>query len=168
MDVLEVKHTLLGERRAYRCRGVVVGPTRATLLYVLPRGGQVADLALPAGTVTVAHYWADRPYNVYHWISPVGETLAYYFNLSGPVRITRDRVEWEDLEVDVLVTPDRRVRVLDEDRVPGSAADRAEEIDAARRRVLDEWEAVVREVEALSRAALAHGPVPGEGSEGQA
>ncbi len=70
--------------------------------------------------------------------------------------------------MDVLVTPDGRVRVLDEDRVPGSAADRAEEIDAARRRVLDEWEAVVREVEALSRAALVRGPVLGEGSGGQA
>lgn len=161
MDVLEVKRTLSGEERAYLCQAIHLGPARAVLLYALPGPRQVAGLALPAGTVTVAHYWADRPYNVYHWIGPPGETLAYYFNLSGPVRIGAGRVEWEDLEVDVLVTPDRQVRVLDEDRVPGSAAERWAEIEQARRRVLAEWEGVVGEVETASRAALAQVSLPG-------
>jgi predicted RNA-binding protein associated with RNAse of E/G family len=92
------------------------------------------------------------------WIAPSGETLAYYFNLSGPVRIGRDRVEWEDLEVDVLVTPDGRVQVLDEDAVPADAAPRLPEIAQARERVLADWRTVTREVERSSRALQA---VPG-------
>jgi len=155
MDVLEVKRTLDGAVRTFPCRAAEMTGDRAVLLYTLPCAGRVADLDLPAGTLTVAYYWVGRPYNVYHWIAPEGGTLGYYFNLSGPVHITRDRVEWEDLEVDVLVTPDRRVRVLDEDRIPESATGRLAEIAGARDRVLDEYGRVVHEIEAASEDLLA-------------
>lgn len=155
MNVLEVKRRLDGSVRTYPCEAVEIAGDRAVLLYRLPGPGRVADLALPAGTVTMAYYWTDRPYNVYHWIAAAGGTLAYYFNLSGPVRIGRERLEWEDLEVDVLVTPDGRVRVLDEDAVPADAAGRLPEIARARDRVLAEWPAVTADVERASRAALA-------------
>lgn len=155
MDVLEVKRALEGGVRTFPCRAVEMTGDRAILLYTLPHPAQVADLALPAGTLTIAHFWVGRPYNVYHWISPEGETLAYYFNLSGLVTLTHDTVEWEDLEVDILVTPDGRARVLDEDRIPESAAARRGEIARGRALVLREFPQVVREVEAASRALLA-------------
>lgn len=155
MNVLEVKRRLDGSVRTYPCEAVEIAGDRAVLLYRLSGPGRVADLALPAGTVTMAYYWTDRPYNVYHWIAPAGDTLAYYFNLSGPVHIGRERLEWEDLEVDVLVTPDGRVRVLDEDAVPPTAAGRLPEIARARERILAEWPAVTADAERASRAALA-------------
>ncbi len=157
MDVLEVKRTLDGVAHTFPCTAAEITPSRAVLLYTLPHPGHVADLTLPAGTVTLAYYWIDRPYNVYHWLTPEGETLGYYFNLSGPVRITDGRVDWEDLAVDVLVTPDRRVRVLDEDQIPPDAARRSPEITRARDRVLREWEQVVREIHDASRDLLARG-----------
>jgi uncharacterized protein DUF402 len=166
VNVLEVKRRLDGSVRTYPCEAVEIAADRAVLLYRLPGQGRVADLVLPAGTLTVAYYWADRPYNVYHWIAPAGPgsanaargaTLAYYFNLSGPVRIGPDRLEWEDLEVDVLVTPDGRAQILDEDAVPAAAAARLPEIARARERVLAEWPAVVAEVERASRT-LQPGP----------
>ena len=154
-NVLEIKRRLDGSVRTYDCETVEIAGDRAVLLYRLPGAGRVAGLALPAGTLTLAYYWSDRPYNVYHWIAPSGETLAYYFNLSGPVRIGRDRLEWEDLEVDVLVTPDGGVQVLDEDAVPTAAAARLPEIAAARERVLTDQRAVVEEVERASRTTVA-------------
>ncbi|HLY21503.1 MAG TPA: DUF402 domain-containing protein [bacterium] len=157
MNVLEVKRRLDGSVRTYPCEAVEIAADRAVLLYRLPGQGRVADLVLPAGTLTVAYYWLDRPYNVYHWMAPSGETLAYYFNLSGPVRIGPDGLEWEDLEVDVLVTPDGRVQILDEDAVPAAAAARLPEIARARERVLADWPAVVADVERASRA-LQPGP----------
>jgi predicted RNA-binding protein associated with RNAse of E/G family len=152
VNVLEVKRRLDGGVRTYPCEAVEIAADRAVLLYRLPGQGRVAGLVLPAGTLTVAYYWLDRPYNVYHWMAPSGETLAYYFNLSGPVRIGPDRLEWEDLEVDVLVTPDGRVQILDEDAVPAEAAARLPEIARARERVLADWPAVVADVERASRA----------------
>lgn len=156
MDVLEVKRTLDGAEHTFPCVAVELSPRRAVLLYVISKGRRIADVELPAGTVTVAYYWADRPYNVYHWVSPAGDTLAWYFNVSGPARIGEGRVEWEDLEVDVLVTPDLRVQILDEDRLPVQlAASQRAAIAAARARVLREYAAVARETEAASRAFLA-------------
>jgi predicted RNA-binding protein associated with RNAse of E/G family len=153
--ILEVKHTLDGRTRTFSCRAIEVTDERAVLLYTLSRPGRVADLPLPAGTLTVGYFWRDRPYNVYHWVAPERTTLGYYFNLSGPVHLSRDRVEWEDLEVDVLVTPDVRVRVLDEDRIPDAAASRLDEIARARARVLGECKRVVQEVQATSTELLA-------------
>jgi uncharacterized protein DUF402 len=155
MTVLEVKRRLDGAVRTYPCEAAEIADDHAVLLYRLPGAGRVADLALPAGTLTVAYYWIDRPYNVYHWIAPSGETLGYYFNLSGPVQIGRDRVEWEDLEVDVLITPDGRVQVLDEDAVPPDAAARLPEIARAGERVLADWRTVGKDVERASRAVVA-------------
>jgi predicted RNA-binding protein associated with RNAse of E/G family len=152
VDILEVKRRLDGTVRTYPCEAAEIADDHAVLLYRLPGQGRVAGLTLPAGTLTVAYYWAGRPYNVYHWIAPSGETLAHYFNLSGPVNIGPERLEWEDLEVDVLVTPDGRVQILDEDAVPESAAARLPEIARARERVLADWRTVVQEVERASRA----------------
>lgn len=155
MDILEVKRTLGGGVHTFPCQAAEMAGDHAVLLYTLPNVSQVADLGLPAGTLTIAYYWVGRPYNVYHWISPEGKTLAYYFNLSGLVTITHDTVEWEDLEVDILVTPDGRARVLDEDRLPESAAARRGEIARGRALVLREYSQVVQDVEAASRALLA-------------
>lgn len=116
--ILEVKHTLDGEQRTYPSTLLDAGEGFAAILYVLPESARVDDLDLPAGTATVAYYWADRPYNLYHWVDPAGRTLAFYFNLARATAITPGQIEWWDLAADVLVTPDGRVRVLDEDEVP--------------------------------------------------
>jgi uncharacterized protein len=155
MEILEVKRTLGGTVLTFPCEAAEVTPRRAVLRYTAPQARRIADVELPVGTDTIAYYWIDRPYNVYHWVSPAGETLAWYFNVSGFVRIGDGRVEWEDLEVDVLVTPDFRARVLDEDRLPADlpASQRAA-IAAGRARVLEEYTTVAREVEAASREFL--------------
>jgi hypothetical protein len=155
MTVIEVKRRLDGSERRYPCEAAEIADDHAVLLYRITGAGRVAEVALPPGTLTVAYYWTGRPYNVYHWIAPSGETLAYYFNLSGPVRLGRDRLEWEDLEVDVLVTPDGRVQVLDDDAVPAAAAPRLPEIARARERVLADWPTVTGEVERASRGLAA-------------
>ncbi|HLW60223.1 MAG TPA: DUF402 domain-containing protein [bacterium] len=156
MEVLEVKRTLSGGVEQFPCVAVEMTASRAVLLYTLTRARRLGGIDLTPGMVTVAYYWAGRPYNVYHWISPRGETVAWYFNVSGPVRITDRRVEWQDLEVDVLVTPDLRTQVLDEDRLPlDLSAEQRAAIAAARDRVLREAPEVVRELERTSRDLLA-------------
>ena len=156
MEIIEIKRTLGGAVQVFPCVAAEVTPRRAVLLYTISNARRIATLDLPPGTMTVAYYWADRPYNVYHWISPGGDTLGWYFNVSGPVRISERQVEWQDLEVDVLVTPDLRCQVLDEDRLPAALeAPQRAAIAAARARVLREYAGVVREVEAASPAFLA-------------
>ncbi|MGN6810210.1 MAG: DUF402 domain-containing protein [Thermomicrobiales bacterium] len=88
------------------------------MLYRLSRAGQVGDLLLPAGTISLGYFWTARPYNIYHWLTPTGQTLGLYANLGDRTRITPEAITWRDLVVDVLLTPDGRCQVLDEDELP--------------------------------------------------
>ncbi|RME42677.1 MAG: DUF402 domain-containing protein [Chloroflexi bacterium] len=115
----EIKHRLDGSVVTFDCALVRRAPDHVVLRYdITGEGGEVAGLRLPGGTVTYAYYWADRPYNVYHWVLPDGTTAGYYFNLAGETEIGNDYVEWKDLTVDILITPDGDYRVLDEEELP--------------------------------------------------
>lgn len=118
MQVLEVKTTLAGQRKEYMCSLCLREPGHAVVLYRLARDAIVAGVDMPAGTVSFGHYWDHRSFNVYHRVRPSGETAAYYFNLADSTVIGEQTIEWRDLAVDVIVTPDGACRVLDEDELP--------------------------------------------------
>ncbi|MDQ4075132.1 MAG: DUF402 domain-containing protein [Chloroflexota bacterium] len=147
----EIKERLSGERLEYACQLLEQHPDRLVLRYDLAHSGEVAGVDLPAGSLCYAYYWINHPYNVYHWMNPAGETIAFYVNLSGPTIIGRDYVEWTDLVVDVLIIPDEklgyRVEVLDEDEIPRDL-DHAtrQHIDDALDEVMRSWPSMVRAV----------------------
>lgn len=108
----------------------------------------VAGVELPAGTLTFGHFWQDRPYNVYHWMTPTGETLGLYFNIAGETRIEESRLFWKDLTLDVLVWPGRAAEVLDRDELPPDLpAAQREAIEAAVSALLSDLPALSRHLE---------------------
>lgn len=123
--ITERKTRLLdGSVAEFACEPLLVEPgRRATLRYVTDRDWVIAgtDLRVAPGTVTVGHFWVDRPYNVYQWLVE-GRTLAYYCNVAADTRITDDLVAYTDLIVDVLVRPSGATTVLDEDELPDDLA----------------------------------------------
>ena len=84
----------------------------------MPRDILLQDILLRKDTLSLGYFWRDRPYNAYHWIDADLNTLALYFNIADGTRISDQAVEWRDLAVDILLTPDGRCRVLDEDELP--------------------------------------------------
>lgn len=146
----EIKHKLNGERMEFECKLLERSDRRAVLLYRIPSDVQVGDLVLPAGTTTYGHYWTDRPFNVYHWIAPDGDTLAYYVNLGDMVVLGEDGVEWRDLAIDILRTPDGRTQVLDTDELEDLSPGLRRKIMGIRDQVLAELDEVVREVAAAT------------------
>jgi predicted RNA-binding protein associated with RNAse of E/G family len=155
--VLEVKHTLDGREKRFDCRLLALVPEagHAAVLWVAPAAMHVHGVDLPAGTVSVGHFWTGRHYNVYHWLDQAGETLGYYFNICDQTRITTGLIEWRDLIVDVLALPGRRLDVLDEHELPATLPhDVAAHIDAGKAAILAAPAAVMAEIEAASRAVL--------------
>jgi uncharacterized protein DUF402 len=155
--ILEIKHTLDGREKRFDCRLLsrAADGRHAAVLWVAPAPMHVHGVDLPAGTVSVGHFWTDRHYNVYHWLEPGGKTLGYYFNICDETRITAEVIDWRDLIVDVLALPAGRLDVLDEHELPaelppGAAAHIAE----GTRAILDRPEALLAEIEAASRAVL--------------
>ena len=91
--IIERKTRLDGTVSEYRCERLSLdADRRAVLRYVMDREWVIGDtgIVLRPGQITIAHYWADRPYNVYHWLDGV-HTIAYYCN------VATDTVSHEDL-----------------------------------------------------------------------
>ncbi len=120
--VEERKRKLDGRVLRYRCAALHLSKERAVLLYRMEHAADVGEVHVPAGAVSFGVYWTARPYNVYHFVDAAGETLGYYCNAATETRISREAVDWLDLEVDFLITPDGRARMLDLELVPPDLA----------------------------------------------
>jgi predicted RNA-binding protein associated with RNAse of E/G family len=153
--IVEVKRTLAGVEKRFDCRVLARSTSHLAVLWIAPAAMHVHGVALPAGTVSVGHFWTDRDYNVYHWLGADRTTIGYYFNLADGTRWTAERLDWRDLTVDVLATPAGRVDVLDEDELPPDLDDEAQaHIAAGKAALLGATAAVLAEVEAATRALL--------------
>jgi hypothetical protein len=155
--IVEVKRTLAGVEKRFECRLLARSPAHLAVLWIAPAAMHVHGVDLPAGTVSVGHFWTARPYNVYHWLRAdrTPSTIGYYFNLADHTRWTAERLDWRDLTVDVLATPEGRLDVLDEDELPPDLdAEARAHIDAGKAALLGATASVLAEIEAASRAVL--------------
>jgi len=87
--ITERKTRLDGSVVEYVCEPLVVEEGRRALVrFVSKRDRAIegTDLVLRKGTVTVGHFWTDRPYNVYHWLDG-GKTVALYVNIATDTTI---------------------------------------------------------------------------------
>lgn len=122
--ITERKTRLDGSTSEFLCEPLLIDPgKRAVLRYVSDRERVIegTDLRAPVGTVTVAHYWVDRPYNVYH-LRVRDRTLAYYCNLVAETTVEPALVSYTDLVVDVLLRQSGAAEILDEDELPDDLA----------------------------------------------
>lgn len=143
-QITEIKTALTGKVDRFVCDVVQHTPQRLVVLYRIPKARDVHGVWLPSGTVTVGYFWTDRRYNLYHWLSAEGESLAHYFNIGDVKHLDADVLEWHDLAVDILVTPDGTVQVLDEDELPQDMPpEQRRYVDAARDTVLSELGALL-------------------------
>jgi len=76
----------------------------------------VGEILLQRGDRFVETYFTDRWYNILEiYAFDTGDLKAYYCNIGFPAQITNGLVSYKDLAFDLLVLPDGRQFVLDED-----------------------------------------------------
>jgi hypothetical protein len=115
----EVKHLLLtGETRIFYCERLFFQKDCGILKYVLENTVTVNNQILPQNTVTYGFYWRNRPYTLYRWFDPQGVRLGDYFNIADHVNLSPSQFEWRDLIVDIFISPQGVINVLDEDELP--------------------------------------------------
>lgn len=155
-SITERKTRLDGSVVDFTCESLQVEPgRRAAVRYVTDREWRVGGfpLRVPVGTVTIGHFWVDRPYNVYHWLVD-GRTLAYYCSIATDTVIANDLITYTDLTLDVLIRPDGEATVLDEDELPDDLAPPHRLVIAkAREALLTNPKALMREIERDTAAA---------------
>src|SRR5437773_9144169 len=123
-SIVERKTRLDGSVVEYACEALVVEPgRRAVVRYVTDqdRALEGTDLVLRKGTVTVGHFWSDRPYNVYHWLDR-GRTVALYVSVATDTTTEPTAIAYRDLPVDVLIRTAGAIELLD-DAAPPSATE---------------------------------------------
>jgi len=157
--ITEVKTTLAGERKLFDCELLTLTPGEAVVVYRMPHDVMLEDLLLPRGGLSLGYFWEDRAYsayNAYHWVDDNLQTLALYFNICDNTRISTAQIAWRDLSVDILITPDMRCRVLDEDELPDDIDNELlSRINATRDALCADASRLLLELETRSRALLA-------------
>ena len=155
--ITERKTRLDGSVVEYACEPLVVEEGRRALVrYVAEKDRPLegSDLVLRAGTVTIGHFWTDRPYNVYHWLDG-GRTIAFYVNIATDTTIDATAIAYRDLVVDVLIRPSGAIEVLDEEELPPSIEPRDRlAIAKAIETCVTEGRRLAAEIERESRAVL--------------
>jgi len=154
-SILEIKRTLDGREKRFDCRLLAADGNHVAVLWIAADAMHVHGVDLPAGTISVGHFWADRHYNVYHWLDRAGQTLGYYFNICDQSRVGAGTIEWRDLTVDVLALPGGRLDVLDEHELPPRLSpDVAAHITAGKAAILTRPAAVLAEIAAATKAVF--------------
>jgi len=149
VSILEIKSRLRGADQEFVCCLLHRQAGFAVVHYRLDRERPLGDLVLPVGTDTLGYFWQDRPYNVYHFLHPAGQTLGWYCNISDRTRIGADAIRWRDLVIDLLLLPGRRAQVLDRAELPPDIdAPLLDYIEAAVARLLAEQDVLTADLEA--------------------
>ncbi len=98
---------------------VLPGPTGWVVVRATWGHGRIVvdDLVFEPGDTLVEYFSLDRPLNAFAVHDLAGALRGWYCNVTYPTVAADGEVVWHDLYVDVLVYPDGRVAVLDEDEL---------------------------------------------------
>ncbi len=116
IDVVKLDHT---GREVFRYPGwVLARDARSITLEAFFSWGDtpVEEVILQRGDRFIETYYTDRWYNIFEiYAHDSGKLKAYYCNIGCPAQIDAHAVSYRDLALDLLVLPDGRQFVLDED-----------------------------------------------------
>lgn len=102
--------------RIWKCRFVESVGRRITLVGVFDSEIEHPELGIiRRGTVSYEFYWPDRYSNLFRFHQPNGDVMHYYGNVALPPKISGRTLSYVDLDVDVVIHPDGRTRILDEE-----------------------------------------------------
>ena len=137
METVEVLKLNLAGHETWRYTGAVL-ERRAESLLIEARFNRADtrfhDILLGQGDRFVEIFYNDRMYNIFEMHDRADDALkGWYCNVCRPAEFRPGEVAYVDLSLDLLVYPDGRQLVLDEDEFAEQAKALAQdEIDAAR------------------------------------
>ncbi len=69
------------------------------------------------GTLSYEYFWLDRWYNVFRFHEPEGDFRNFYCNIAMPPKFEDGVLDFADLDVDILVSQDLEIEILDQDEL---------------------------------------------------
>jgi len=116
-DYLEIKRHKNKPDQQFHCTLLHREPGYAVLAYKAVKAGLIADISIPAQSTTIAHYWQDRPYVAWRMFDKNFTLLGTLFHICSNVCIQDDQLSYDDLLLDIWITPIGDARILDKDEL---------------------------------------------------
>jgi hypothetical protein len=87
------------------------------LVYHASSAGRIADIDIAPGSTTIAHYWQSGGYVLWRMFAADRTLVGTLFHICANTDIQKTSVSYDDLILDVWITPQSVARVLDEDEL---------------------------------------------------
>jgi len=151
----ELKRHLDKPDETYMCDLVARGTDWVILSYVSNQAWEVAGTLLPAGSQTLAFYQTDVARVLWRMCAPSGDLKGHLFHICRDVRVEERRVSYLDLLLDIWISSDGVVEVLDREDVDvcyreGKLCEAdLKAIAAEEKRIVTHWPGLVRGMDAL-------------------
>jgi hypothetical protein len=113
----EIKVHKNKETQRFRCSLLHREAGYLVLSYHADKPGRIQDIIIPPGSTTIAHYWAGRGYVLWRMYGPDTALIGTLFHICRDVTITETAVQYLDLIVDIWISANGELRVLDEDEL---------------------------------------------------
>lgn len=118
-------------KKSWKCRKIDSEGSTLILLGEFSEDVHHKELGLVrAGTLSYEYFFPDRWYNVFRFEEPSGTLRNWYCNITMPPEISGHTVEYVDLDIDVLIWPDRSIKILDVEEYEENARKHALSQDA--------------------------------------
>jgi len=115
--IAEIKEHKNKETQRFRCTVLHREANYLVVSFHSEKEGNIKDIIIPSGSTTIAHYWKDSGYVVWRMYGPEGRLIGTLFHIAKDVIIAGKQVRYLDLIVDIWITPDGKLRILDEDEL---------------------------------------------------
>ncbi len=110
-------------RRSWQCELIERNDPLLMFVGTFDREVEHGDLGIiRKGTISYEYYWLDRWYNIFRFHEADGTFRNYYCNINMPPTFVGDELNYIDLDIDIVVWPDRSYQVLDRDEFEQSSA----------------------------------------------
>jgi protein associated with RNAse G/E len=117
MKILEIKRHINKPDQSFLCDLLKRGEDYVILKYVNERPGTVGAVFFDTGSTTYAYYREAMGYVVWKMTNPRDELVGYLFHICCDLKVSKNRVAYLDLLLDIWIDSRGRLKILDRDEV---------------------------------------------------
>jgi predicted RNA-binding protein associated with RNAse of E/G family len=113
----EIKIHKNKETQIFRCQVIHRQKNHIVLFYKSQEDRKIKNITIKKGSFTIAYYWTARGYVLWKLFDEKKQPIGALFHVCKNVSISDSAVTYLDLIVDIWISPDGLIKVLDEDEL---------------------------------------------------
>jgi len=116
-QIEEIKRHKNKPEQRFLCDLARAEPGHIVIVYHAATAGRIADIDIAPGSTTIAHYWQNGGYVLWRMFAADRSPVGTLFHICASTDIQETIVSYDDLILDIWITPEGAARVLDEDEL---------------------------------------------------